>query len=131
MKMVKEGGKLTRPEYSKMGSYVAFGFRVFFCLTGLTLLFWGVVPIGIDVGLLMFNREPVVIHGNIKYNNSAFGLWFMYQGVGVETYTGNTKHYHLLYSTKQRLPVDNSYELLVLPRSKIVLKAKEITRARE
>lgn len=125
--IIKPGAKLNRQEFGKKWkTRVTIIGRALFCLTGLIILFGLMVPFTIDIALLLSGDKPIMVSGRTIDNETFFGFSFIYQNIRFETDAGAKKHYFLLYSAKPRLRRNAHYEFLALPRSKLVLQAREL-----
>ena|SRR5438874_9537980 len=106
-----------RPHVERVARVLLVAFSVFF-------FYEMTVPFAIDVfHHAKGDEKPISIVGVIKDKSvPLFGLWFLKQGVQLSC---GAKSYTLLYSWTS-IRFDRSYEFVILPRSTMILDAREI-----
>ncbi len=121
--MIREGGRLSGTEFAKQKRLVEGVLRVAILGFGLSLLFMVAVPFAGDVVSLATGERPETLQGRVARNTSAFGAWFVSQSIGFQGGEEAEGTYYLLYSLAPRLRRDAVYEVLVLPRSRMIVEA--------
>ena len=124
--MVSKDAKLNLPKYKKVKSYIALTMRIILFLIGVILLWGCLVPLVNDTNNLIHGQRPILVNGIVSSVVRPFPLLeFISQEVVLEK-SGTKSSYRFYYSFRPRLRRGAKYELLVLPKSKMVLEAKEI-----
>jgi hypothetical protein len=122
-KMIGASGKLSQPQYDSVRPTIEKNIRVFFVLVGVVSFVYLTVPFGTDLVRLMGDEKPLNITGAVKDKSvPLFGLWFLNQAVHISQET--KVKYNLYYSWKP-LRVGETYQFVVLPRSRVILEFRE------
>lgn len=121
-KMILPSGKLSKPEYDGVRPTVERNIRVLVVLFGAFFSYYLTVPFSMDLARLMGGEKPSTLTGVVKSRSvPLLGLWFIEQSVRVFP---ETKAKYLFYSW-QPLRVGETYELGVLPRSRVIVEFHE------
>jgi len=121
-RIIRPSGKLNDPRYQKVRPRIEVILRVLIVAFGLLVLYEDTIPLTVDVVQAARGERPVKIIGTVTYKSVPFGgVWFLKQSVRVQGYRDA---YFLLYSATPLL-VGRSYELLILPRSRMILDFSE------
>jgi len=125
-KVIADGAKLNSPELRRARPAAEVVIRcllfAFACLLSSIAL-----RLAVDVSRFVAGEQPVVVRGEITYNSTPFGVWFISQSLRIRGNADPHKGYYLLYSLGPRLRLNAEYELTVLPRSRFVLTARSLS----
>jgi len=106
------------PEYDASRTGIVLTVRAIFIGFGLLCLASGPLPLAGDSIRILRGEKPTHIVGTVVKNSSpAFGAWYLNQSV---TLSSGSTEYKLYYSL-QPLRIGETYELDVLPSSRLVL----------
>jgi len=115
-RIIAEGAKLTRPGYERSRQVVERVIRVSGVIFGIVFCYFLTIPVLRDSLTLTRGASPQRVEGRVTSNSMVFGLWFLKQGIRLN----GDGSYTVLYSL-QPIKVGGEYELLVLPRSRLVV----------
>jgi len=122
-KMILPSGKLSQPQYDSVRPVIERNIRVLVLLFGAVFFYYLTFPLSIDLAHLIGGETPLKITGIVKGRSvPLFGLWFVEQSVRV--FPDTKVKYQLYYSWKP-LRVRETYEFVVLPRSRVILEFHE------
>jgi len=128
---ITKRAKLNQPKFKKIKRYIDFLMRLVIIAFGICLLWGTAIPLAIGVGSLMRDERPVVVRGCTTSITTPFPLLeFLSQEIVLEN-TGDKTTYRFWYSLRPRLKHNRNYEFLILPRSRLVLEAKELKEMRK
>jgi len=123
VKMIRASGKLSEPRFDKVRPYIETSIRALIVACGLFFSYAVTVPIGLDLFRFMAGEKPTRVIGvTTDKSVSLGGLWFLKQSVQLGS--GRTTYY--LFYSWEPLQVGQSYEFLLLPRSKVILEFHKI-----
>jgi hypothetical protein len=122
--MILPSGRLSQPEYDSVRPRIERNIRVLVVLFGAFCFYYLTFPLSADLAQLIRGETPLKVSGIVKSNSiPLFGLWFIEQSVKISP--GAKFKYHLFYSW-QALRLGETYEFLVLPRSRTIIEFHEL-----
>lgn len=122
---LRKGAKLHKPELSKVKAHVTLIMRITLVILALILLWGIVVPFASDLIEFVGGQKPVVVRGIVSTVQTPFPLLeFISQEIVLEE-KGTTTSYRFFYPLRPELRKGATYELIILPKSRIVLEAKK------
>jgi len=128
---IAKNAKLNQPKFKKMKRHIDLMVRLVIIVFGICFLWGTAIPLGIGIGSLMFDGRPVVLRGCTSSITTPLPLLeFLTQEIVLEQ-AGCKSTYRFWYPLRPRLKQNKDYELLILPRSRLILDAKELKEIRQ
>ncbi len=117
-RIIRDSGKLSNVQYLRLRPKIEKAIRFLIVAFGVLFFFKVTLPFALDIFQLVGGEEPVRSVEVVKYKSVPFGgLWFLKQSL---RFTRDAMPYSLFYSWTP-VRVDESYEFVFLPRSRIIL----------
>ncbi len=124
MRMILEGGKLSRPEYARVRPKIERAIRIAGVAFGLFFTFYVTAPFVGDFGSVLASKAPLKISSQVRAG-SGLMVFFRQSVYPVDPGVRSNTPYRLLYSLN---PIQSGrrYELSVLPKSRMVVDYVEL-----
>jgi hypothetical protein len=113
------GGTLAEARFDKTRPKIELGIRICVIAFGLVLIVYKVLPLASDLFHLSTGEKPAGFTAKVIYETSSFGGLLL--GERSVRFAREGASYTLFYSWTSPLRVGESYEFVVLPRSRLVL----------
>lgn len=118
--MIRPGAKLYQPQFDKVRPRIEWAMRILALVFGVFFFFVLTLPLGEDLFLLAAGQKPLRITKTVKFQR--FGRrGSPRESIGL---SDEDKPYQLYYPTKA-LRLGDTYEFIVLPRSRMILDYRE------
>jgi len=128
-KIIRASGKLSQPQYDNVRPTIERSLRILTILFGVFVCVYLTFPWCVDLARLARGGKPLRIAGTVKHKSvPLFGLWFVEQTVRVSQETNQTNRNYYLYYSLKPFRVGETYELVVLPRSRVIVEFREASR---
>jgi hypothetical protein len=122
-KMIVSPGKLSQPQYDSARPLIERNIRIIVVLFGAFFFYYLTFPFSVDLATLIGGKTPLRISGMVRTKSvPLFGVWFIEQSVMISP---ETKVKYQLYYSWDPLRVGETYEFLVLPRSRVIIEFHE------
>jgi len=129
VEMVK-GGKLALPEFAHVRPKVEFVARLFFIILGIAILLLVSLPLCKDISYLSKGGLPLTISGKVTYQSSPPGMLLIKQTVMLDGEKDAAEKSYTIMFSSMILRRDDSFELGVLPNSRMIVSAKLLQRGK-
>ena len=125
-KIIRASGKLSQPQYDKVRPKIELGIRVATVFLGVLFCFTATFPLALDLAHLAVGRKPTLFIGTVVDRSTPFMDVLLLAGSVRLSRVGPS--YYLLYSRAQP-HLGESYEFLVLPRSRFIVDFRSLPAA--
>src|SRR5258708_6423142 len=116
-KVIGDSGKFSEPQFAKVRPKIERGIRMTAVAFGILLCLTKTFPLAADLARLTVDRKPTKLRGMVLDRSTPFlGVLLL---AGSVRLSRKESSYYLLYSRKQPR-VGESYEFVVLPRSRFI-----------
>lgn len=114
--MIRPGGKLSEPKFDRARPKIEVAMRMLLVAFGVIFFWSSTLPFAEDLALIAVGKKPLRITKTVKYMRSG-RPGNPRESIG---FSDDDKAYQLYYPTKA-LRVGDTYEFVVLPRSRMIL----------
>lgn len=123
VRMIK-GGRYAQPDFAKFRRRTEIELRIVVVLFGILYAYYAALPLASDLIQLSFGERPAVFTDKISYRSTAlFGVVLGENSVRFASQKGS---YYLFYNWTKPLKMGQSYDFVVLPRSRTILDFHEV-----
>jgi hypothetical protein len=113
------GGSLAESRYDRVRPKIDLGIRGVVVAFGVLFFVYKTLPLGKDIFHLATGEKPTKLTATVAYRTSSMGAVLL--GERSVRFARDTTSYYLFYSWTSPLYIGESYEFLVLPRSRMIL----------
>jgi len=125
---IVKSGRLALPEFAHVKPKVELAARSFFIILGMVLFSLVLFPLGRDISYLSKGGLPLTRSGKITYVSAPYGNWFLKQSVMLDGEKDAAEKSYMMMFSSMNLRMDDSFELGVLPNSRMIVSAKLLQR---
>jgi len=125
-----KGGMLLLPEFAHVKRRVEFVARSSFIILGIAILLLISLPLCKDISYLSKGGLPLTISGKVTYVSAPYGNWYLKQSVMLDGEKDAAEKSYMMMFSSMNLRMDDSFELGVLPNSRMIVSAKLLQRGK-